>query len=436
MNYARTTGSKEGGYNSLPSHCRSSRDDMEQLVPAWETTDEMVAIKVVKWSKLQSLRGQHLEDPVKELAAVQQLLGKNHPNVISILDALQDETHLYSVMPYIAGGDLYGCLLDNMASSPTGRIEESLARKWFCQLLSVMSHLQKKGVCHRDISVDNMMVDKENNICIMDFGLCLRVPFADPNNRNLVTDASANTYRRLMKAQGQCGKLEYMAPEVSTRSEAFDGFAIDLWAAGIVLFELLVGKKPFSMPDPVDSNYQRISEAEDLAGLLKAKDIEVNDKAVHLLQKMLRSDPARRPTLSEIVNHPWVRGSGKKALTPPVDDRKDTRWFVKNTSIDEMEPDKLCLLQLLEDSYSRASTIESMASTVATSDVESQDRSSSTLASEDPSFCPSSNQNTSLDPQDEEKEEEVDFMLDKSNAQKKRHWLASRLKRTKWWRSE
>eukprot|EP00804_Cyclotella_cryptica_P007570 CCRYP_010650-RA/>CCRYP_010650-RA protein AED:0.52 eAED:0.46 QI:0/0/0/1/1/1/2/0/657 len=308
----------------------------------WETTDQMVAIKVVKWSKLQQLRGRHLEDPIKELAAMQ-LLGNYHPHVITLSDSLQDETHLFSVYPYLSGGDLYGRLWEDMRRSPTGRIDQDQARAWFRQILSALTHFQKKGVCHRDLCMENMMLDEWDNLRIIDFGLCLRVPYADPNNRNLVTDVSGNTVRRLIKAQGQGGKWEYMAPEVAMRHECFDGFAIDLWAVGIVLFEFLVGKKPFAMPDAVDKNFYTIAIEGDLEGLLRIKGISIDEEALDLLQKMLRFDPSKRLTLAEVVSHPWVmRGyneSKPKKVLSPVEETNN-RWFIQNNAINENDPDE------------------------------------------------------------------------------------------------
>jgi serine/threonine protein kinase len=80
--------------------------------------------------------------------------------------------------------------------------------------------------------MENMMVDEHDDIIVIDFGLCLRVPYTDPHNKNLLTDVSGNTVRRLIKAQGQGGKWEYICPEVMTRQDC-DGFAIDLWSVGI-----------------------------------------------------------------------------------------------------------------------------------------------------------------------------------------------------------
>jgi len=309
----------------------------EQCIPQWETTDEMVAIKVTNWDRLQSLRGRHLVDPIKELAAQQQLIGADHPHVISLLDTLQDEKHLFCIYPYLSGGDLYGAVIDEMANSSTDKVDESLARKWFRQILCAVSHLQKRGICHRGISLENLMIDEDNNVQLIDFGLCLRVPFDDSDNSNMVTDVSANTSRRLMKQQGKCGYWEYMAPEMVSEELMFDGFATDLWSVGIVLFELIVARKPFGMADPVDENFKTISVEGNLAGLLRLKDIDISSQAINLMQNILWNDPAKRLNLEGIINHPWVRGSNYRKPQPtrsPIEE--GSSWFMSSKSIDEL----------------------------------------------------------------------------------------------------
>lgn len=211
-----------------------------------------------------------------------------------------------------------------------------------------------------------------------------------------------------------------MAPEVFMSAEAFDGFAIDLWAAGIVLFELLVGKRPFDMPDPVDENFSTISVEGDLAWLLQGKGIELSDGAVDLLQKMLWCEPSKRLTLSQIVTHPWVQGGGsaKEVVTSAEEDGMCSKWFIKSKSIDDMNADaklsKMLLTGLLDDTLSRSPTLDSMASTAGTSDAESQNLSSPGL--------PSSLQKPGAGV------EQV--------STKERSWLGFRLKLKRWWRAE
>lgn len=333
MGNARTI-DQNGGFDTLPGRVDQVDQSIMSEEPTWETTDEMVAVKVINLAKYRSLHGRSLENPINELAALQ-LLGNYHPNIICLVDALQNDTHLFIVTPYISGGDLSLRIVADMENSPNGRVHESQAKIWFQQLLSAISHLQKKGVCHRDLCMNNIAVDDYGDIRILDFGLCLRVPFVDPNNRHLVTDVSADTSRRLMKAQGRAGSCAYMSPEVALNTGVFDGFAVDLWSAGILLFEIVVGKKPFAMPDQNDVNFRRISIDRDLDGFLRAKNIHLDASIVNLLQKMLSADPQQRLTLSEIVDHPWMRGShGGASPAPSAADRMNM-WFVANDSIDD-----------------------------------------------------------------------------------------------------
>lgn len=295
--------------------------------PEWETTSEMVAIKVTRRSQLQ-FHGRHLDDPIKEIAALQ-LLGVFHPHIISILDALQTDIHLYSVFPYMS----HTRLVEKLTASPTGLLEVE-ARFWFRQILCGISQLQKKGICHRDICIENMVVDENNMIHIIDFGLALRIPFVDSNCRWMVSDVSANTCRRLMTVQSQRGRSwRYVAPEVRSRC-AIDGFAIDSWSAGIVLFELLVGKKPFKKPDQTDKYFKQISENGKLATLLQSMVVDISDDATDLLQNMLWSDPAKRMTLSQIVNHDWVEGRGQRSS---FNENDGQHWFIKTKSIDDLD---------------------------------------------------------------------------------------------------
>lgn len=95
--------------------------------------------------------------------------------------------------------------------------------------------MQREGVCHRDLSLENVLVDGDRCM-IIDMGMCLRVPYNDHNKPSAVADVTRGTVRRLMKPQGVCGKHNYMSPEIFANTDSFDGFAIDLWAAGVILY--------------------------------------------------------------------------------------------------------------------------------------------------------------------------------------------------------
>jgi hypothetical protein len=103
----------------------------------WELTGQHVAIKMVEWARVHHMRGRLLEDPVKEVAAMQ-LLGAKHPNVLGSTEVLQDRDFLYSVMPYCRDGDLFGVVVQ-YAEESGGEIgmPEPVARFWFRQILQV-----------------------------------------------------------------------------------------------------------------------------------------------------------------------------------------------------------------------------------------------------------------------------------------------------------
>lgn len=271
-------------------------------------------------------------------AAALQYIGNYHSNVLGCLEVLQDDDYLYTVMPYCSGGDMYSLIRrgghlvkrnrtlirsnsdkslattttthSNSSCNTCRRPEETQARVWFRQLLDALLHLQKKGVCHRDLSLDNIVLEANNNLVLIDFGLCLRVPYADSSNYGGVCDVSEGTDRLLIKTQGRSGNLTYLAPEIIEGDEAFDGFAADIWSAGVILFVLLVGLAPFKWPNSSDVRYAQIKRGK-LRELMTAHLPEntVSDEACDLLQNMLWRDPRQRLTLAQILQHPWVVGS-------------------------------------------------------------------------------------------------------------------------------
>ena len=106
----------------------------------WEVTRSYVAIKMVEWTRVQRLRGRHIEDPIKEIAAMQ-LLGNDNRHVLGSTEVLQDDNYLYSVMRYCRGGDLFGVVV--AYSEQVGengeetRMPEQMVRYWFRQILKV-----------------------------------------------------------------------------------------------------------------------------------------------------------------------------------------------------------------------------------------------------------------------------------------------------------
>ena len=229
------------------------------------------------------------------------------------IEVIQDDNFLYTIMPYCNGGDLYSHIMEEVASSDEGRISESKARGYFLDILEGLNHMQKKGVVHRDLSLENILIHDDRCV-IVDLGMALRVPFVDPDNDHVLADASAGTMRRLIQAQGQGGRWTYMAPEIVASDDHFDGYAIDLWAAGVILFILLVGRSPFEMAVETDPCFNTFSSG-GLKETLRHWEVPISDEACDLLQGMMWSDPSDRLNLAQVVGHPWVTGKSERRMS-------------------------------------------------------------------------------------------------------------------------
>lgn len=169
---------------------------------------------------------------------------------MGVIEVLFDGLNLNVVMPYAGSGDLFQMLQDSQERG--AGFTESEARYWFRQLISGVRHLRKyststwnflclhvqflweskqpyryplfccffftyidvvcadtRGVTHRDLSPENVMIDEGNSL-IIDMGMAIRVPYTDPNSPTKgVTDIAHGTHRRLILPQGACGKLPY-----------------------------------------------------------------------------------------------------------------------------------------------------------------------------------------------------------------------------------
>uniref|UniRef100_A0A7S2P5Y1 Protein kinase domain-containing protein n=1 Tax=Leptocylindrus danicus TaxID=163516 RepID=A0A7S2P5Y1_9STRA len=282
----------------------------------WMTTDEYVAIKRLSWAVVHRLRGRHMEDPLKEVACLQ-LIGNDHPNVLGCRVVLQDKNYLYIVSPYCNRGDLFENVTHRAGDEG---LYEPEARYWFRQILQGLHHLQSRGICHRDLSLENILVN-DNDSLIIDMGMCLRVPYSSSAGDGSISDVYNGTARRLIVPQGSCGKLNYMSPEIFANFEAFDGFAIDLWAAGAILYIMLTGFPPWDTPQLTDMRFEVIVTGR-LNEQLQAWEVDISDEAADLLQGMLQLDPRNRLTLAQVMTHPWVMDDDVRL--PPGDDDSES----------------------------------------------------------------------------------------------------------------
>lgn len=258
-----------------------------------------VAIKCVSKQKIEEGRGRLRENPIDELAALQMVgAGGGHQHVQRLLECLEDDEAIYAVSPFYQGGELFAVI-----EARGGGLPEARARTLFSQILSGLAFMHDRRLCHRDMSLENILVDGQDGV-IIDMGMCLRVPLPPALPPSHPDDPE--TPRVLLRKQGQCGKITYMDPVV-LEDKDFDGFAVDMWACGVILFILLAGVPPLELPALTDPRYRMI-QAGKLGELMDVWEMRISREAKHLLESLLKAVPEERAKIEEVIRHPWLTG--------------------------------------------------------------------------------------------------------------------------------
>ena len=250
-------------------------------------TTHRIAVKIILKRKIVDLGPACIEDPMKEIAALQ-FVGNDHPNVMGLIECVSDANNYYMLMDFAEGGELFDSVKVN------GRCSEDMARRYFCQILSGVEYLHSLGIYHRDLSLENLMLSRDGICKIIDFGMCLRFP----------TDALGNFLP--ISQVPPCGKKSYLPPEIYMQSpEIFIGSSADVWSIGTILCMLLLGGPLFSAPAILCKLYRRFFQG-DFRVILERWKISLSDEAIDLIQRILRVKPEDRPSLTEIRQHAWL----------------------------------------------------------------------------------------------------------------------------------
>jgi len=268
--------------------------------------DMLVAIKVVSRQLLAERRAAarpHEEDPEREMAAMTFMseVGGGHRNVVRQLEYMGDNENIYSVMPLYTGGEFFdvvaGLAQENRTRGVRAALGEDQARDLFGQILEGTAYMHDLGVAHRDMSLENLLVDGDGRtVVIIDMGMSVRVP-SDPDTGEPL----------LLAPRGCFGKRSYISPEVALSTAPFDPFKSDVWALGVILFIMLAGFPPMVVALAQDAHFGYVREGR-LRWLIQQLGVNMSPAAQDLLEHMLRVDPAQRPTVAQLRTHPWITG--------------------------------------------------------------------------------------------------------------------------------
>ncbi|TPX72154.1 hypothetical protein SpCBS45565_g00636 [Spizellomyces sp. 'palustris'] len=242
---------------------------------------QAVAVKIIK--KRSGQEGARdlaiLQKEIKIHSAVQ------HENIITLLNAAEDDACVYIVMEYAAAGELFDRI------EPDVGVEEELAHMYFIQLLAGVEYLHGRGISHRDLKpekLQNILLDQYGNLKISDFGLA--TVFKHKGTRRILTTP--------------CGTPPYVAPEIHAMS--YHGDAVDIWAVGIILYVLLAGNTPWAEPTKHDDEFMFFLRNY-AQGLPYAPWTGFSKDTLSLLMGILHVDAISRYNMEDIKENPWVK---------------------------------------------------------------------------------------------------------------------------------
>lgn len=231
-----------------------------------KTTGQKIAIKVYEKYKLISSQRKNCVN--REIKILQKF---DHPNIVKLHEVIDTSRQLFLIMELVRGKSL----LDYVRSKSGRKLEEPDCARLFKQIVEGINYCHTRNVAHRDIKMDNILLDEMLNVKIIDFGFSVWAP-------------------ALQKLKVFCGTPSYMAPEIVCKREYF-GPPADMWSLGVLLFAMLCGFFPFRAPTELEL-YRNISK-----GLFSIP-AHVSPIARRAITKLLCIHPQNRPTSADVFS--------------------------------------------------------------------------------------------------------------------------------------
>ena len=243
-------------------------------------TQQFCAVKVL----CETATDREVQHFTTDISTLQTL---SHPFIAGFIKTMDVGNQRVAVTEYAEGGSLLSALKES------GPVNEGEAKRLFSQLLSVVSYLhEEKKVIHRDLKLENVLLDANRNIKLIDFG------FADHFDND---DCKFTLH---------IGSPAYICPEIA-QGLPYNTLA-DVWSMGVILYALVCGEFPFE-GSTVQLQLQKIVLSE------PAYPIGLGHDLVDLLSGLLTKDASRRMTLAEIREHPWVASANPVFVERPIE---------------------------------------------------------------------------------------------------------------------
>ncbi|KAF3918031.1 hypothetical protein ABW21_db0204264 [Orbilia brochopaga] len=268
-----------------------------------------VAIKLIRRDTL-APHPNRLSKIYREISILRTL---SHPNIVKLFEMIENERHIGIILEYASGGELFDYILTHRY------LKDPPACRLFAQLVSGVGYLHKMGIVHRDLKLENLLLDRNRNIIITDFGFAnVFDPLDDISEYEDRLD-DPNVLKELERGVGDdgrgrrgdlmatsCGSPCYAAPELVVSDGVYTGRKVDVWSCGVILYAMLAGYLPFD-DDPANPEGDNINLLYKYIVSTPLTFPEyVTPHARDLLRRILVPDPRKRADLFEVARHSWL----------------------------------------------------------------------------------------------------------------------------------
>ncbi|KAI8575500.1 hypothetical protein K450DRAFT_180736, partial [Umbelopsis ramanniana AG] len=194
-------------------------------------TGQEVAIKLIRKQSIGS-SSSRLNKVQREISVLKVL---HHPYIVKLYDVVETEKYIGIILECASGGELFEYILARRY------LKEKDAKRLFAQLISGVRYMHEKHIVHRDLKLENLLLDRHRNVIITDFGFANQ--FAATKDDLMATS---------------CGSPCYAAPELVVSDGLYVGSAVDIWSCGVILYAMLCGYLPFD-DDPANPDGENIN---------------------------------------------------------------------------------------------------------------------------------------------------------------------------------
>ncbi|XP_055638908.1 peripheral plasma membrane protein CASK isoform X8 [Toxorhynchites rutilus septentrionalis] len=270
-------------------------------------SNQQFAVKIVDVAKFTASPGLSTSDLKREATICHML---KHPHIVELLETYSSEGMLYMVFEYMEGSDI---CFEVVRRAVAGFVySEAVACHYMRQILEALRYCHENDIIHRDVRPACALLATADNsapVKLGGFGSAVQLPSGRDSVETHEPHRSFLSPRGKLylksDGEGRVGCPHYIAPEVVARR--IYGKACDVWGAGIMLHVLLSGRLPFH------GSGKRLQEAIARGRVMldTSEWKQVSSTAKDLVLKMLSPNPINRPSISEILEHPWMRDRDK-----------------------------------------------------------------------------------------------------------------------------